>query len=183
MGVSTCTIQRREEGTLANRQRIVRPGVTTPQQDQQILVVSTANPMKASVTITQELHLPCTAQTARRRLREHSISCHVPAVRNGTCLSFALQHLPEDFEFWKNVIFSDETYFTSVEARARHVWRHIGTRYNANNIQERARSGRIGFLFYYLSPSATQYNMISKKHSPRRLISNTLCYYIHDQIK
>ncbi|XP_068246814.1 uncharacterized protein [Palaemon carinicauda] len=130
---------------------IRRPRVTTPQQDQQILAVSTANPMKAFVAITQEPHLPCTAQATRCRLREHSISCHVLAVKEqleewhcDTRLSFVLQHLPEDFEFWKNVIFSDETYFTSVKARARHIWRSIGTRYDANNIQERARSGRVG---------------------------------------
>ncbi|XP_068229729.1 uncharacterized protein [Palaemon carinicauda] len=155
IGVSTRTVLRWisrwwEEGTLANRRRIGRHRVTTPQQDQQILAVSTANHMKASLAITEELPLPCTAQTTRRRLREHSISCHVPAVKEhleewhrGICLGFALQHLPEDFEIWKNMIFSDGTYFTSVEARARHVWCRIGTRYDANNIQERARSGRV----------------------------------------
>ncbi|XP_068205298.1 uncharacterized protein [Palaemon carinicauda] len=101
--LSTRTVQRwilrwREEGTLANRRRIGRPRVTTPQQDQQILAVSTANPMKASVAITKKLHLPCTAQATRRRLREHSTSCHVPAVKEqleqwhrDTRLGFALQ--------------------------------------------------------------------------------------------
>ncbi|XP_068208324.1 uncharacterized protein [Palaemon carinicauda] len=176
IGVSTLTVQRwilrlRKEGTLTNRRRIGRPRVTTPQQDQQILAVSTANPMIASVVITQERHLPCAAQTTRRRLREHSISCHVPEEHpeewhHDTHLGFVLQHLAEDLEFWKNVIFSDETYFTSVEARARHAWRRIGTRYNAINIQERARSGKVG---------------TEPKTTPKKQMNGSLIATIHDK--
>nr|XP_027219349.1 uncharacterized protein LOC113811745 [Penaeus vannamei] len=117
----------REEGSLANRRRRGRPRVTTPQQDEEIIAASTADPKKASLTITRELHLPCTPQTTRRRLREREICCHVPAVKEelkewhrDTRLGFAL-HLVDDIDFWKNVIFSDETHFTSVEPRARHV--------------------------------------------------------------
>ncbi|XP_066981031.1 uncharacterized protein [Macrobrachium rosenbergii] len=83
VGVSTRTVQRwisrwREEGTLANRRRRGRPRITTRQQDEQIIAASIDDPLKTSVTITQELHLPCTPQTTRQRLREHGIRCHVP---------------------------------------------------------------------------------------------------------
>ncbi|XP_064122703.1 uncharacterized protein LOC135226950 [Macrobrachium nipponense] len=161
IGVSTPTVQRwilrwQEEGTLANRPRRGRPRVTTLQHDEQITAAaSTANPKKAAVTITQELHLPCAPQTTRRRrLREQGIGCYVPAVKeepkewhgDAARLGFALQHLVDDSDYWKNVIFSDKTFFTSVEDTARHVWRRIGTRYDASNIQERARSARVGVI-------------------------------------
>nr|XP_027228746.1 uncharacterized protein LOC113820603 [Penaeus vannamei] len=148
IGVSTCTVLRWilrwwEERVLANRRRRGRPRATTPLNEDEIIAASTADPKKASVTITRELHLRCTPQTTRRRLREHAISCHVPAVKEepkewhrDTRLGFALQHLVDDIDYWRNVIYSDESHFTSVEARARHVWRRIGTRYEACNIQE-----------------------------------------------
>ena len=160
VGVSTRTVQRwisrwREEGTLANRPRRGRPHVTTRQQDEQIIAAAINDPLKTSVSITQELHLPCTPQTTRQRLKNHGIRCHVPAVKEelkewhrDTRLGFALQHLVYDIDYWKNVIFSDETYFTSIESRAMHVWRRIGTRYDARNIQERARSGRVGVSYW-----------------------------------
>ncbi|XP_064108029.1 uncharacterized protein LOC135216580 [Macrobrachium nipponense] len=122
IGVSTRTVQRwilrwQEEGTLANRPRRGRPHVTTRRHDEQIVAASRANSKKAVVTITQELHLPCTPQTTRRRLREHGIGCHVLAVKEelkewhrDARLGFALQHLVDDSDYWKNVIFSDETY-------------------------------------------------------------------------
>ena len=145
VGVSTRTVQRwilrwREEGTLANRPRRGRPRITTRHQDDQIIAASTDDPMKTSVTITQELHLPCTSQTTRQRLREHGIRCHVPAVKEefqewhrDTRLGLALQHVVYDIDHWKNVIFSDETCFTLIESRAMHVWRRIGTRYDLRN--------------------------------------------------
>lgn len=139
VGVSTRTVQRwisrwQEEGTLANRPRRGRPRITTRQQDEEIVAASTDAPLKTSVTITQELHLPCTPQTTRQRLKEHGIRCHVPAVieelkewHRDTRLGFALQYAVYDIDDWKNVIFSDETYFTSIESRAMHVWRRTGT--------------------------------------------------------
>ncbi|KAK3878830.1 hypothetical protein Pcinc_016638 [Petrolisthes cinctipes] len=94
--------------------------------------------------------IQCSAETTRRRLRENSINCHVPACKEvlndnhrETRLGFALQYLGEDVNFWNHVIFSDESYFTSVEVKARHCWRQKGTRYDAENIQERAVSGRV----------------------------------------
>ena len=133
VAVSTRTVQRwisrwQEEGTLANRPRRRRPHTTSPQQDEQIIGTSINDPLETAVAITQELHPPCTPQTTREKLRKHGIKCHVPAVeeelKDGDCdtrLGFALQHLVYDFDFWKNVIFSDETYFTSMEPRAMHV--------------------------------------------------------------
>ena len=65
VGVSTRTVQRWisrwwEEGTLANKPRRGRPCITTRHLDEQIIIASIDDPLKTSVTITQELHLPCT---------------------------------------------------------------------------------------------------------------------------
>ena len=63
-------------------------------------------------------------------------------------LGFALQYLPMDHQFWENIIFTDEKYFTSVESRARHCWRRDNSRYEDKNIKKRARSGRVGVNFW-----------------------------------
>ena len=53
-----------------------------------------------------------------------------------------------DHQFWENVIFTDEKYFTSVEARARHCWRRDNSRYVEKIFKKRARSGRVGVNFW-----------------------------------
>lgn len=53
-----------------------------------------------------------------------------------------------DHSFWKNIIFTDEKYFTSVEARTRHCWRRENTRHHQVNIKDRAKSGRVGVNFW-----------------------------------
>ncbi|KAK3880389.1 hypothetical protein Pcinc_015155 [Petrolisthes cinctipes] len=140
VGVSQRTVERwisrwQEEGSLANKPRRGRPRVTTPQQDEQIVAASRNNSKKTAVSITHDLQIQCSAETTRRRLRENSINCHVPACKEvlndnhrETRLGFALQYLGEDVNFWNHVIFSDESYFTSVEVKARHCWRQKGTR-------------------------------------------------------
>ncbi|KAK3888064.1 hypothetical protein Pcinc_007854 [Petrolisthes cinctipes] len=156
VGVSQRTVERwiswwQEEGSLANKPRRGRPRVTAPQQDAQVIAASRNNSKKTAVSITHDLQIQCSAETTRRRLRENSINCHVPACKEvlndnhrETRHGFALQNLGEDVNFWNHVIFSDESYFTSVEVKARHCWRQKDTRYDAENIKERAVSGRIG---------------------------------------
>lgn len=46
-------------------------------------------------------------------------------------------------EFWRSVIFTDETSFSSVTAPWRHCRRHTGTRFHVNHIFESNRSGRV----------------------------------------
>ncbi|KAK3890934.1 hypothetical protein Pcinc_005101 [Petrolisthes cinctipes] len=63
-------------------------------------------------------------------------------------LGFALQYLGAEVEFWNTVIFTDEKCFTSVESGSRICWRSVNTRYDAKNIQEQGKSGRVSLSFW-----------------------------------
>ena len=159
-GVSQRTVQRwinrfQEEGSLQTRPRSGRPRVTTPEDDRRLLNAVENHPLTSVVQHTRDLELHCHPNTSRRRIHEANINCHIPANKeklrqqHRECrLGFALQYLHADHSFWKNVIFTDEKYFTSVEARARHCWRRQNTRFDEINIQERAKSGRVGVNFW-----------------------------------
>ncbi|KAK4318803.1 hypothetical protein Pmani_010226 [Petrolisthes manimaculis] len=159
-GVSQRSVQRwikrfEEEGSLHTKPRSGRPRVTTPVDDARILNAVEDQPLTSAVHHTRNLHLPCHPCTTRRRIHEANIQCYIPATKENLTqqqrecrLGFALQYLQADHSFWNHVIFTDEKYFSSVEARARHCWRRGNTRYHEENIQERARSGRVGVNFW-----------------------------------
>lgn len=127
-----------------------RPRVTTQEEDVRLLAAIEDTPKKTVVEVTRDLHLPCHPETCRRRLHKSGIHCYVPAKKQKLTqghrearLGFALEYLPVDFNFWKNVIFTDEKSFSSVSEGARHCWRPVNTRYMEKNIEEIATSGRI----------------------------------------
>lgn len=159
-GVSVKTVRRwlrrwEEEGHLRSRPRRGRPRATTQEQDNEIVEAVVEHALITSVSIVQHLQLPCNARTVQRRLHEQQFHCYVPAkkerltqAQRDARLGFALQYLGSDEEFWKSVIFTDETCFCSTQVGKRHCWRLKNTRYNPENIQEIARSGRVSVSFW-----------------------------------
>ncbi|KAK3892484.1 hypothetical protein Pcinc_003716 [Petrolisthes cinctipes] len=153
-GVSVRTVNRwinrwREEGSVKTKPRSGRPKVTSRDDVARILDTIHERPKTNTVQVARDLQLQCHPRTIRRRLKENKINCYVPAKETlsqqhrEVRLGFALQYLAVDPDFWKNVIFTDEKCFSSVEAGARICWRHVNTRYTPKHIQERSRSGRI----------------------------------------
>ncbi|KAK3879568.1 hypothetical protein Pcinc_015855 [Petrolisthes cinctipes] len=146
MGLSRNTVKawvRRyeEEGHVRTRPRPGRPRVTTPQQD-------------AAIYAT-ELDLPCSIRTTRKRLLEAGLPCRVPARKPSLTadhkaqrLQFTEKYAGRDLEFWRSVIFTDETSFSSVAASWRHCRRHTGSRYEAKHIFESNRT-RKGLIFQH----------------------------------
>lgn len=68
-------------------------------------------------------------------------------------LRFAQTYAEENVDFWRSVIFTDESSFSSVSTPGRHCRRRIGERYNDNNIWTTDRSGRVsqaihGWMWY-----------------------------------
>lgn len=154
-GVSVRTVHRwinrwQEEGSVKTKPRSGRPKVTSRDDVARILDTIHERPKTNAVQAARDLQLACHPRTVRRRLKENNINCYVPAKKETLSqghrevrLGFALQYLAVDPDFWKNVIFTDEKCFSSVEAGARICWRPVNTRYTQKNIQERSRSGRI----------------------------------------
>lgn len=160
LGISRKTVKRwlrryEEEGDVKTRARPGRPRVTSPEDDRRLLEAANMNSQRTAVTLTREAGMRCHVVTTRRRLREGGLRCHVPAVKEQLTednkvarLRFAQRYVNEHIEFWRSVIFSDEKTFTSVSAVGRHCWRTRGTRFEPENIHERARSGRVSVSFH-----------------------------------
>lgn len=160
MGRSTKTIRRwirrwEEEGSVETRPRSGRPRVTSARMDAMIVAAATAHPKRTSVEHTRDLGLNCHHMTTRRRLHEAGINCYIPAhkgwltpTNKESRLGFALEHLPHTEEYWRSVIYTDETVFRSVGAEVRQCWRPPNTRYHEKNIQHRAVSGRVSVPFW-----------------------------------
>lgn len=144
-----------EEGHVKTRPRPGRPRVTSPEDDRTLLEAANMNPQTTAVTLTREVEIRCHVVTTRRRLREGGLRCHVPAMKEQLTednsvarLRFAERYVHENVDFWRSVIFSDEKTFTSVSAEGRHCWRTSGTRFEAEHIQEQARSDRVSVSFH-----------------------------------
>lgn len=94
--------------------------------------------------------------TVRWRLHNGGRNCYVPASKEELTknqrvarLQFAPRYVnAAGQKFWRKVIFTDETSFSSVVAQRRHCWRSWGTRFMRENISERARSGRVSVPLY-----------------------------------
>ncbi|KAK3893585.1 hypothetical protein Pcinc_002650 [Petrolisthes cinctipes] len=172
MGLSRNTVKawvRRyeEEGHVRTRPRPGRPRVTTPQQDAAIYATSVRTPFKTAITLTRELDLPCSIRTTRKRLLEAGLPCRVPARKPSLTadhkaqrLQFAERYAGRDLEFWRSVIFTDVTSFSSVAAPWRHCRRHTGSRYEAKHIFE---SNRHLLMLDMNLDSSTSFDLVNHK--------------------
>lgn len=144
-----------EEGHVKTRARPGRPPVTSPEDDRRLLAAAEQSPKKTTVALSRELHLQCHVSTLRRRLHNAGRDCYVPASKEeltenhrASRLQFARRFANADQEFWRSVIFTDETNFSSMSSRERHCWRCRGTRFSRENISERGKSGRVSLALY-----------------------------------
>lgn len=139
-----------EEGTLADRRRQGRPRETTDDQDEAIKEAAERNSFTNAVAVAQDLNLPVSERTVRRRLHEQGIHHRRPAVKEKLTerhrelrLQFARNHEDQGMEFWARAVFSDEKTFRSSNHGKIHCWRYNNTRYERRNIFEEARSGHV----------------------------------------
>lgn len=160
MGIDIKTVRlwvRREEaeGHVNTRPRPGRPPVTSPEDDNRLFAAAEESPKKNVVKLATQLNLQCHPSTIRRRLHNAGRDCYVPASKEeltdnqrASRLEFARRYGNADQGYWRNVIFTDETTFSSMSSRERHCWRPRGTRYSAINISERGKSGRVSLALY-----------------------------------
>lgn len=122
-------------GVTQNVKRAPRARKTTSREDQIIYRISTKDPFKSSSAIKTELSseygVEVSSRTIRRRLNEKNlrgcIAQRKPLVSKKNLkarMQFAKQHLQKPLNFWKNVLWSDESKFCRLGSDGkRYVWR------------------------------------------------------------
>lgn len=93
-----------------------RKPVLSPRMVKRMVRYSKAQPMAPATQIRDELNLPSSVITVRRRLKEHNLSAHSPRkvpllkkIHVIKRLRFAKQHLTWPIEKWRNILWTDES--------------------------------------------------------------------------
>lgn len=111
----------KKNGTFKNLPRN-KPRKTTPTTDRQLVRLSKADPFLTSSEIRAQMEkyhgVKISSQTVRRRLQENSLNGRIarrkPNVSKKNIrkrMAFAKEHLRKDVNFWKLIVWSDETKF------------------------------------------------------------------------
>ena len=107
------------------------------------------NPFDNAVVAANRTQFPLSVRVAQRRIRLSEIRSRIAAPKpflkqchKNQRVGFALQYLPENLNFWKNVIFSDEKVFQSCSNGRIRVYRPIRSRYNERYTRKIEHSGR-----------------------------------------
>ena len=111
-----------DTGSLSNKKRKSRERKTTPREDAAIARIAKLNPFvgapKIKEQIAQNLKLDLSVSTVKSRLRKNKLFGRVarkkPLVSKRNLVSrlkFAKQHVHKDLNFWKNVLWTDESKF------------------------------------------------------------------------
>ena len=109
-----------EEGHVERKPKSGRPRCTTRAVDDSIVSVSVDNPFFTSIQIKDAIGLTISKQTVIRRLSERNLRAHRAAVKEElSCahrtarLAFAQTYANHGIEYWKSVVFTDETTFST----------------------------------------------------------------------
>lgn len=124
------------QGRLINAELSGRPKVTNDEQEQLIVAMAVVDPFLSAKEIQQELSLNVSCETIRRILKEAGPgSCmaaqkpHLTGRQRLQRLEFDLAVEQRTMDEWKDVIFMDESTFSTRWDQQRHVWRPLSCRY------------------------------------------------------
>ncbi|KAH9380496.1 hypothetical protein HPB48_014078 [Haemaphysalis longicornis] len=153
-GRSTNTVNRiirayRNEERISDVLNDRRPRVTSAIKDEVLVAAAYANPFGTAQQHAQLAGVSASLSTVKRRLAEVGLSSRVAVQKpllsddnKAARLSFASEHSTWSVDDWKQVVFSDESTFTTRWDQERRVWRPVNTRYEPEYIQEVASRGR-----------------------------------------
>lgn len=124
-----------QENRLEDAPHQRRPRKTTEEEDALIIAAVVKDPFSTTKKIKEELGLSLSLSAIRRRLRAAGLKSHVAARKplltsehRRKRLDFVRQHEHWRAEDWQQVIFSDESTFTSCWNQRLRVWRVRGSR-------------------------------------------------------
>lgn len=132
-----------------NLPRTGRPRKTSKRDDRKILMEIQKNPKISAKQIKEDLNLDLSVTRIKERIKECGYNGRV--ARKKPYLSkenmvkrkeFAKQYKDQPLEFWKNVIFSDESKFELMNNKRREfVWRKPGEAYKLKNLKPSVKHG------------------------------------------
>lgn len=139
----------RNEQTLNRQHGSGRPRNTTPLQDDALVMHLRENPFDSVVDAVAASNYPGSLRTAQSRVRKSELRCRYAARKlilkqehKEARLSFALEFIVYDIDFWRNVIFTDEKIFQSMNCGRIRVYRPANTRFEEKYISNNDKSGR-----------------------------------------
>lgn len=141
---------RDEYGRIADAQRSGRPRLTTLEEDQQIVAAAVVDPFLNAREIRDALDLSCCSETIRSRLREAGLmNCvaaqkpHLTTKQREERLNFARAFEQWTAEEWREVIFTDESTFSTRWDQQQRLWRPLNSRYDLSSLQLREVAGKV----------------------------------------
>lgn len=142
-----------ETGNTDNKRRSGRPSKLTSRARRSIVRNALNNPLssakKIAIDIASETRITVTPQTIRNVLHDVGLKGRRPRkkpfiseVNRKKRLDFALKYRHKPLEFWKSVIFSDESKFEVFRPKnVLKVWRKSKTAYDVKNILPTIKHG------------------------------------------
>lgn len=138
-----------ETGSVADRAGRGRNRATTDRDDHRIVREIKKNPCVTVRAIQENLHLNISHKTIRRRLREANLHSRFAKKRPFISkrnkikrLEFAKKYVEMPIDFWKKVLWSDESKFELFNRKRRlRVWRKPGEEYQERHLQQTVKHG------------------------------------------
>ena len=125
-----------ETGEVLHKRGAGRPRCTSPMEDRAIADIISNSPFTPATVIRQQLRLPCTPQTIRNRHISSGLHGRIPArkpllseTNMERRMEYALEYADKPAAFWDDVIYCDETTFSTDETVTARVWRPKNERY------------------------------------------------------
>ncbi|CAK9796254.1 Transposable element Tc1 transposase [Anthophora quadrimaculata] len=143
----------KKQGTIENKRRSGRPAKLNERDDRFIVRKVKENPFRSAPTIAAELELATgkhvCPKTISNRLKEAGYLSrtarkkpYITKVNRQRRLEFAKKYINKPLEFWKTVIFSDESKFNLWGSDGKRlVWRENGKALNPKNIKTTVKHG------------------------------------------
>uniref|UniRef100_A0A034WTK7 Transposable element Tcb2 transposase n=1 Tax=Bactrocera dorsalis TaxID=27457 RepID=A0A034WTK7_BACDO len=136
-----------------NFKRSGRPKVLTEREERQIVGIVRTNPRSSAVQIAKDITADTgksvSSNTIRRILHKNGFYGRRPRkkpfiskVNKAKRLDYARKYQYEDFSFWSNVLFTDESKFEiSGGEKPRKIWRKPNAEFHDQNIQQTVKHG------------------------------------------
>ncbi|KAH9367252.1 hypothetical protein HPB48_002318 [Haemaphysalis longicornis] len=139
----------RNEGRICDDPHDRRPRVTSAIEDEVLVAAAYTNPFGTELRHAQLAGLSQSLGTVKRMLAEARLRRRVAVQKpvlsddnKAVRLRFVAEHSTWSVDDYKQVVFCDESTFTTRWDQRRRVWRPVNTRYEPEYIQEVASSGR-----------------------------------------
>ncbi|CAM4736095.1 unnamed protein product, partial [Leuciscus chuanchicus] len=153
-------------GELRNIKRPGRPRKTTVVDDRRILSMVKKNPFTTSSQVKdtlQEVGVSLSKSTIKRRLHESKYKGFTTrcqpfiSIKNRKArLDFAKKHLKKPDQFWKSILWTDETKINRTKMTGRKkVWRRLGTAHDPKNTSSVKHGGGSVMAWACMASSGT----------------------------